>query len=45
MTNKLYEAMEKDSEVDIKEDDLSNISELGRKLSDLEKEIEAQEEH
>ena len=45
MTNKLYEAMEKDSEVDIKGDDLSNISEMGRRLSNLEEEIEPQEEH
>ena len=45
MTNEIFEAMEKDSKVDMKENDLSNISEMGRKLTELDSEIEAQENH
>ena len=39
MTNEIFEAMEKDSKVDIKENDLSNISEMGRKLTEKHKEV------
>jgi hypothetical protein len=41
----ILDKMEKDTQPDIKVDDLDNISELGRQLADLEDKIQTQEEH
>tara|TARA_R100000654_G_scaffold42426_2_gene68680 strand:+ start:382 stop:930 length:549 start_codon:yes stop_codon:yes gene_type:complete len=41
----ILDKMEKDTQPDIKVDDLDNISELGRQLADLEEKIQIQEEH
>ena len=41
----ILDKMEKDTQPDLKVDDLDNISELGRQLADLEEKIQIQEEH
>jgi hypothetical protein len=41
----LVDKMVKDSQPDIKSEDLGNISDLGRQLSELEDKIRLEEEH
>ena len=43
--NQLLDKMEKEPQPDIKQKDLSNISELGRQLRDLEEKIQIEEEY
>ena len=41
----IIDEMEKETQPDVKAEDLSNISELGRQLDQLEEDIRAKEEH